>query len=98
MIHSHESKAVGWDGPNIERFPNAAEVRDAGRLQLVRWHRFLRSPENAEERTLLAAIERRLELTYLLCTFCGEETSTTDVNGRPSCRYCRREEMRDMGK
>lgn len=63
MIHAHESKAVGWEGERIGSYPSSTDVAQAGRLQLVRWWRYLRNPADGAEAQVLIQIRERLKET-----------------------------------
>ena len=40
-----------------KRYPELRDVTNADRVQLCKWHRFLRSPETSEEATTMNLIE-----------------------------------------
>ncbi len=52
------SLAVGWDREENKQiaYPTVEEVKSAGHYDLLRWYRFLRSPENKEQREAMALI------------------------------------------
>ena len=54
------SKAVGWDDRNV-LYPRLEDVDDASDFNLLVWYRFLPSPENDEQRTVLDKIIQRLK-------------------------------------
>ena len=56
------SKAVGWDAPpETMYYPSSmAQVDAASAFQLLKWHRFLPSPETDEQRAMIEHIMQRL--------------------------------------
>lgn len=55
------SKSVGWDKPASITYPSGiAQVNTASATQLLKWHRFLPSPETEERRTMIKRIMERL--------------------------------------
>ena len=56
VITPELSKRVGWEGPAIENYPSIQEVEDSPEIQLLRWHRFLRSPKDMREEEVINLI------------------------------------------
>lgn len=44
------------------KYPTAQEILAATHIQLARWYRFLKSPENVEQAELMELILRRFEI------------------------------------
>jgi len=63
LMTATESKLVGWDDDLIEQYPHASMVRFASRLQLIRWYRFLREPQNGAEAEFMAFVVTELRAT-----------------------------------
>jgi len=43
------------------QYPKLEQVKDAGHIQICKWHRFLKSPENSEQNAILKKIATRLK-------------------------------------
>ena len=63
LMTEAESDAVGWDDEIIETYPKASLMPIASRVQLIRWHRFLREPKTPDEIQFVDNVIGELERT-----------------------------------
>ena len=63
LMTQEESYAVGWDDEIVDSYPNASLMQLASRMQLIRWHRFLREPRTPGEIQFVEKLIGQLEQT-----------------------------------
>ena len=69
IVTAEESKQVGWDDEIIDEYPDPIKFagtlnHPADRIQLLKWHRYLRGPRSKDEREMIRQLLDKLEETY----------------------------------